>query len=111
MSFWIFGTIPEAAGGSSGAKGCLIPVKNSGRSKLSEVRPRMEAILNSGVQKMIWIVLNPTLYEFGHCLVIRRLEDNFSLSDPLLPAQTVLKIPSREELVLLMSSSTTILGQ
>jgi hypothetical protein len=106
----LFGTVPNVEGGCSGDKGCLIAVRNAGTTKLADVRPKMETILDSGVERMTLIVFNDALYEFGHCIVIRRLKDKFYLSDPLLPAGTCLCIPSRDHMVLLMCSATTILG-
>lgn len=107
---FLFGTVPESEGGRSGHRGCLIPVRCLGTEKLANVKPKMQAILNTGIERMILIVFNSALYEFGHCLVIRKLRDKYYLSDPLLPAGTCLELPSGEAMLLLMCSANTILG-
>lgn len=107
----MFGTVPAAEGGRSGARGCLIPVKNAGTGDLAATRAKMEQLLSNGVRKMTLIVFNPALYPEGHCICLRKVgTSKWYLSDPLMPAGTCLALPSKEALVLLMAGATTILG-
>jgi hypothetical protein len=107
----IFGTVPAEDGDQNrGAKGFLIPIKTSGGTDVRPVYQQMNELLESGVKRMILIVFNSALYPIGHCLLVCVTKKSFVLSDPFLPAGTCVVLPSKEALLLLMSSATTILG-
>lgn len=106
----MFGTIPLEEGGSHGERGALIAIKNNGARNVETVKATMQELLDAGLRKMTLIVYNQTLYQDGHCIVLKKVKTTWLLSDPLMPPGSCLIMPSEEAVALLMCGAKTIVG-